>query len=217
MKTMKNSLPGYLIVILTSMALIIMVNCEGSEGPTGPAGSQGPQGEQGPEGPEGPPGEDGEDGEDGNANVIYSDWFTATHDGGGWSQEEGFGGMITIYFDYSTTDISQEILDTGTILVYGNLNGYNSSIWANDDISLLPITVMYTISGSTGIDNWDFRATLENLRVTLQNNQNSYTAAGISQSHRFRYVLIPANTPAKLNQPDFSNYYETMQFYGIEP
>jgi hypothetical protein len=199
------------------MVLLVMINCEGPEGPTGPEGPQGEQGPVGPAGPEGPPGEDGEDGEDGNANVLYSDWFTPTHDGGGWEQVEGFGDMLTIYFDYSTADISQEILDTGTILVYGNLRGYNNSIWDDDEISSLPITVMYTIGGVTNIDNWDFRATPGNLRMTIQNSENTYTANTISVSHRFRYVIIPANTPAKVNQPDFSNYHETMEFYGIDP
>lgn len=213
---MKISILKYLLIFVSSLSLLFLTNCEGPEGPTGPAG---PQGEQGPQGAQGPPGEDGEDGEDGNANVIYSDWFTPGSDGAtGWMQEDGFGGLRLIYFDYTASDITADLLEHGTIIVYADLIGYADSIWEDGQISQLPITVMYIISGGeTEIDNWDFRATEGNLRITFQNNQNTYMATGIATSHRFRYIIIPGSTAAKQTLPDFSNYHETMEFYGIKP
>lgn len=213
---MNRIIGRYASIVILVITVLVSMGCEGPEGPTGPQGPQGESGPVGPEGPEGPEGPPGEDGEDGNANVIYSDWFTA-NDAGGWSQEEGFGDMVTIYFDFSAPEISQEVLDTGTILVYGKLIGYVSSIWGDDEVSLLPIVVMYTQSGDTFIDNWDFRSTLQNIRITFQNNQNFYSAGGISTVHSFRYIIIPANVPAKMNVPDYSNYYETVEFYGLNP
>ncbi|MFD2563460.1 collagen-like triple helix repeat-containing protein [Aquimarina rubra] len=94
MKAMTN-----LVRLITVLVLsVVIFSCEGEDGAIGP---QGEQGEQGPQ---------GEQGEPGTANVMYSDWI-----------DSGFENDITDGFDAFNIDapeITQEILDTGTILVY---------------------------------------------------------------------------------------------------
>lgn len=97
MKTMTNLVRLITVVMLS----IFIFSCEGEDGAVGPQGEQGPQGDQGPQ---------GEQGEPGTANVMYSDWIGS-----------GFENDITDGFDAFNIDapeITQEILDTGTILVY---------------------------------------------------------------------------------------------------
>lgn len=93
MKAMTNFLKLSTVVVLS----IFIFSCEGEDGAVGPAGAQGEQGQQ------------GEQGETGTANVIYSDWITVFPD-------------PTIILPIGTFDapgLTQEIRDTGVVLVYG--------------------------------------------------------------------------------------------------
>ena len=144
--------------------------------------------------------------------------FTSVSDGGtGWEELKTLGGKRVIYFDYDAPELTSDLLNTGLIAVYADLRGYNPVIWEDGQISDLPITLMYDFSGVTNIDNWDYRATEGSIRITFQNNVDAFTATGISNTHSFRYLVIPANIPAKGNLPDLTNYHKTMEFYGIEP
>ena len=62
----------------------------------------------------------------GTANVIYSGWITPPT----YAKDTVFG---TVHFDANipASKITQAILDRGTVLVYGKLDGYNPAIWPN--------------------------------------------------------------------------------------
>lgn len=89
------------------------------DGDIGPQGETGPEGDVGPEGPQGQPG---------TANVIYSEWI-----------DTEFSDPINATgagFDIEAADITQEILDQGTILVFGR----NLTIFGFDYFALPFIT-----------------------------------------------------------------------------
>jgi len=151
------------------------------------SGDTGPQGLTGPAGLDGADGTDGNDGADGNADVFASDWFSPPT----YALTTGFGGINLLEHDQAASEISQEILDTGVVLVYGNLRGYNTSIWPFQHVALMPITLTYG-QAPTNIDSWTAILSAGNIKIRFINNNNSYTS--LSTLHEFRYVVIPSTT-----------------------
>ncbi len=161
----------------------------GTPGATGPQGTAGTPGATGATGPAGATGAQGPAGPAGTANVQYSDWFTPA----ALTVSTKFG---VINFDYNkaASAITQEILDKGTVLVYGKLNGYNATLWPTDQTAVLPIHVYYMSGTSTNIDTWSADATLGNIKINLVSSTNAYSNDGaINHSHSFRYVIIPGS------------------------
>jgi len=158
-------------VLLQGSAVLIcsllLLSCK--KGDTGPAGAAGPAGPTGITG---------------SANVIYSAWFTPAT----YVKDTVFGTYDFIY-DKATTDITQPILDSGLVLVYGKLDGYNTSIWPTAQVAALPISITYMSGSTPNIDTWSALATVGNLRIQLQSSLNAY--GSISNAHKFRYILVP--------------------------
>jgi hypothetical protein len=208
---MKTTYASHLFSI--SMLLILsffIIACEGKEGEPGPTGPQGPPGAaglQGPEGPKGdagpqgetgPQGEAGPQGETGSANVIFSNWFTPN----AWTTRNSFSNLRQFYFDESAPRINEEILNESVIQVYAKLNGYVSSFDLFDKVVQLPFYVIYSPTTDEA-DQWSYRASVGNMRIVFENNKNTYTS--ITNTHQFRYVIIPGAVNARLSF-DLSDY-----------
>jgi hypothetical protein len=132
-------------------------------------------------------GDTGPQGPAGTANVVYSDWFTPST----YTVTTVFG---LKNFDYRKTapGITQLVLDSGAVLTYGKLNGYNPVIWPTGTVSLMPISINY-LSGSTpNTDTWSAIDSLGSLRINLTSTTNAYSS--ISNAHSFRYIIIPGGT-----------------------
>lgn len=129
-------------------------------------------------------GDTGPAGATGTANVIYSAWFTPAT----YTKDTVFGTYGFIY-DKATADITQKILDSGTVLVFGKLDGYVTSIWPTAQVAVLPIVITYMDGESPNIDTWSALATVGNIRIQLQSSLNAY--GSISNAHQFRYIIIP--------------------------
>lgn len=193
---MRTTLIKYIVIIISSIALIGILGCEGPEGPTGPAGTQGAQGEQGPQGPQGP---------EGTANVIYSDWIPLNDASVSSPADTTLLSRNYTRYHIPAEELTQEIIDDGVIMVYYQLLGM---------ITPLP----YTLAGLGGDEDKVITfAPFTPDRITILGQELDNTAWTINSSTEFRYVLIPGGTSAKQKFPDFSNYYETMEFYGIDP
>jgi len=151
-----NHVPVTKRIVALSFVLAFVFCCSCKKGDTGPAGT---------------------------ANVLYSDWFTATP----WAQTTVFG---TKNFDYTKTapGITQNVIDSGVVLVFGKLSGYSPSIWPTGQVSQLPILLTY-VQGATQTDTWSAYTTLGNLRINFVNNTNLY--GNISTAHSFRYIIVP--------------------------
>jgi len=176
----------YLLLLSIAFMLLVMVSCgkDGAVGPTGATGQQGIAGTNGTNGAAGPTGAIGATGATGTANVIYSDWITPSS----YTKDTVFS-TYHFYADIPASKITQSILDNGTVLVFGKLDGYIASVWPTAQVSVLPITVTYQLSGGIYTDSWSSLVTLGNVRIDFVDNQNYYSS--ISNAHQFRYVIIP--------------------------
>lgn len=145
----------------------------------------------------------GPKGDPGTANVIYSDWVTPST----YTKNTVFG---TVYFtaDIPASKVTQAILDQGSIIVYGKLNGYTTLIWPTNQVANLPISITYMIGAASNIDVWSALSSVGSIRISLTSSTNAY--AGISNAHQFRYVIIPGgvNTLSNVNA---KNYDEVKQ------
>lgn len=128
-------------------------------------------------------GDTGPAGPAGTANVVYSEWFTP----GAYTKDTVFG-IWGFNYNKAAADITQQIVDSGTVITYGKLLGYNTLIWPTNQVAQLPIGLTY-VQGSTMTDTWSALATAGNLRIRFVNDKNYWT--GISTSHQFRYIIIP--------------------------
>jgi hypothetical protein len=184
--------------IVLAAGLIVVVAACGSTGSVGPQGAQGIQGTA------------GQQGVAGSANVIYSAWFTPNV----WTEDTVFS-LFNFNWNQAAPAITQPILDSGVVLVYGKLNGYVTTIWPHDQVGLLPITLMYSSSGTTYIDTWSAIVTLGNVRINLVDNNNAY--GGISNAHSFRYVIIPGGMASadRVKRLPKMTYEQVAQLFNI--
>lgn len=147
------------------------------------------------EGPQGPAG---------NANVYHSNWFRPTS-----YQKDTVFGIWGFSHIQSAPQITQAILDSGTILTFAKLEGYNVSIWPVGQVGQLPITVTY-VSGATQNDSWEAQARLGALRIRFENDHNYWSV--IATQHQFRYIVIPSGANPRIRQ---MSYQEVCAMYGI--
>ena len=155
-------------------------------------------------------GETGPKGATGSANVVYSDWFTPA----AYTVTTVFGIKD---FDYTKAapGITQTVLDSGIVLTYGKLLGYNTAVWPAGQVSQLPILLTY-VQGTTQTDTWSALATVGSLRIDFVNSANFYTS--ISTSHSFRYIIIPGGVHGG-RQMDFHSmtYAQVCDYLQIAP
>lgn len=161
----------------------------GPIGPTGAVGATGAAGANGTNGSNGATGAVGPKGATGSANVIYSAWFTPLT----YTKDTVFG-TYGFYYNKPATAITQPVLDSGTVLVYGKLDGYVTSIWPTTQVALLPIVITYMDGATANIDTWSALITLGNVKIQLQSSLNAY--GSISTAHKFRYIVIPGGVAA---------------------
>lgn len=142
----------------------------------------------------------GPKGDPGTANVIYSDWYTPIE-----PQPGIFSIIKDASYNISALKITQAILDHGTVMVYGRLNGYSATIWPTDQVAQFPIIITSRVSTLLEIDNWAAVCSVGNIHITLTDEIGSYRH-NLSQNS-FRYVIIPGGvlTTSTIN---FKNYDE---------
>ncbi len=188
-----------LFSIITAFVLgaFLFVACsaeDGETGPTGPAGPAGPQGAQGDQGPQ------GEQGDPGTANVIYSDWIDSEFDANIIATGSSF--------DIDAPDMTQEIIDSGVIMVFGR----NIPVIGTPDVFQLP---------HVSNDNRYFFSAedAEQLRITVSSTEGA--SVGTTFFEDYRYVLIPggqpATNPVSKSYVDFSKltYQQLIDMFDI--
>lgn len=145
--------------------------------------------------------EDGAIGPTGTANVIYSNWASApastpiTIDG-----TNGTTALI------AATELNQDILDNGTVLVYGKFA---------TTVFLLP----YVSYAGGSANTLTFFPELKNIRL-FRFKHDGTGGVSISTFVAFRYILIPGGTAAatgKQVQPNFKkmSYAEVCHYLHI--
>ena len=190
-------------VMLFILVVGFLLSCsseDGQDGAIGPEGPQGEQGEQGQQGEQGEQGIQGEQGDTGTANVIYSEWIPS-----------GFPNPINSDFDQwemYAPELTQEIHDSGTILVYARVT-----------------TVIYPVPNTffTSNEHWEFRL-LDTNDTLIAIRVNSIDGGNIGSpvlNGDFRYILIPGGVPATTGKDgaplDYTKmtYEEVIAHFGI--
>lgn len=133
-------------------------------------------------------GDKGDPGPAGTANVSYSAWFTPSP----YTKDTIFG-IWGFNYNMAAPQITQQVLDSGTVLTFGKLLGYNPLIWPTTQVSQLPITLTYISSATATTDTWSARLSPGNLRIRMINDRNIYS--NIATAHQFRYIIIPGGQP----------------------
>jgi hypothetical protein len=198
----------YLFLLSIICLSSLLVKCKkGDDGPIGPAGTKGDTGADGAKGANGANGAAGEKGATGTANVIYSDWITPAT----YTKTTVFG-TFNFTYDIAASKVTQAILDKGTVIVYGKMNGYNPVIWPTDEVSVLPVVINYLSGTTPEIDTWSARNSVGKIQISMTNNNNVY--GSISNAHSFRYVIIPGgvHTAATVN---LKNYDEVKRAFHL--
>ena len=203
----------YLLLLSIAFMVLVLASCgkDGKIGPTGAIGATGPTGPQGvagtngTNGVKGVTGSTGVTGATGTANVIYSDWIMPTS----YTKDTVFG-TYHFYADITASKITQAILDNGTVIVFGKLDGYNPIIWPTDQVSALPIEITYMNGATQNIDSWSSLITLGNVRIDLASSSNAY--GSISNAHQFRYVVIPGgvHTLGSINPKNYNQVKQAL-------
>ncbi len=195
--------------------LFMLVSCRkdgavgpaGATGPTGPKGPTGTTGTNGTNGAKGATGAVGATGATGTANVIYSDWITPPS----YKKDTVFD-IYHLYADIPASKITQAVLDNGTVLVFGKLDGYVSTVWPTAQVSPLPIVVSYKFSptGITYTDTWSALVIPGNIRIDFVDDQNYYNT--ISNAHQFRYIIIPGgvHTLGSINPKNYNQVKQAL-------
>jgi hypothetical protein len=137
----------------------------------------------------------------GSANVEYTPWFTPSS----YTKDTIFG-SYGFYADEAVPAITQAIADNGTVLTYGKLDGYTTSIWPTNQVALMPITITYMDGSSANLDTWSALITPGNVRIELISSANAYNV--ISNLHQFRCIVIPGGVsiPAGIGFEDALRY-----------
>jgi hypothetical protein len=148
----------------------------------------------------------GDVGPPGTANVKFSAWFTPSP----YKKDTVFG-IWGYNYTKDAPEITQAILDSGSVLTYAKLTGYNVSIWPTNQVSQMPVTVTYVSSSVTQKDQWTALATPQKLRIRFENDHNYWTS--ISTSHSFRYIIIPGSVMTGRSAPP--TYSEICAKYNI--
>jgi hypothetical protein len=125
----------------------------------------------------------GDTGPAGTANVIYSDWFQPAS----YTKDTVFGIWGFSYIQ-SAPEISQNVVDSGSVIVYGKLTGYNPLIWPAAQVAPLPISLTY-VQGATMTDTWSGLVSPGQIKIRFVNDHNYWTS--LATTHKFRYIVIP--------------------------
>lgn len=191
---MKNNAFVFFCMIAV-LSMVLFTSCK--KGDTGPKGDAGAQGNPGAAGPKG------------TANVVYSAWMNTNP----WvASTTSIGtGKSTFYFDITTTQVTQGIIDSGTVLVYAK---FVAETDGSGIAKLLP-SIYYNAGGTATQFRFQHGLLLNKIRIICD-----VLPSGTPHSaNQVRYIIIPGGVPAsgRMMQPDFAkmSYEEVCRLYNI--
>lgn len=196
MRRLFHSLPILLLIATTTL----FTSCS-KDGAAGPAGQQGEKGDKGDTGPGGPAGPKGDPG---SANVIYSNWLDVAYKPD--TVHLAGGGIDTIgyYANVDAPKLTTNMLSTGEVKIYVNLNHVNDPVittipYNGNGIFINFVAYESTIEFYSNIDAGTFQS---NTGVKYQ---------------QYRYVIIPGGTQARTaSAVDWNNYAAVKAYLGLK-
>lgn len=181
-----RKLTFYAFVLLGALAF---ASC-GKDGAAGPAGETGPAGAAGPQGAKG---------DSGTANVIYSEWLNL-----------GFTGDVTedgdsIWFTgLEVPQITADFLQSGTVIVYVNLNSNSDPV-----VVALPY---YSVYNTVNIIPVIYNGVLE---IDANSDVSTLGDDAGNIYRQYRYVLIPGGTAAR-SAVDWKDYKKVKAYLHLK-
>ena len=139
------------------------------------------------------------------APIAHSEWITPN----AYIKTTIFG-TIHFTYDIAAPEITADVLNNATVLVYGRLSGYSETIWPKNQVSSMPIVLNY-MQGAAQIDTWSALANEGKIRIDMTNSTNLY--GSIAVTHSFRYVVIPKKMTA--STVNFNDYQAVQQAFGL--
>lgn len=184
--------------MIGALLMVFFTACKkGDTGPKGDAGAQGNPGTAGAAGPKG------------TANIIYSTWVNTNP----WvaSTTSIGAGKKTSYFDITANQLTQGIIDSGTVLVYAKFVAETNG----DGIAKMLPSIFYD-GGSANIQfRFQFGLLLNKVRVIA----DVLPSGTPSPNNQVRYIIIPGGVPVsgRMLKPDFAkmSYEEVCRLYNI--
>ena len=195
--------------------LLVIAGFVSCKGEIGPPGADGVDGTNGIDGTDGADGADGTNGADGNANVTTISLLVSDIT---WTLDNYLAREANV-FTLNTSAVNQDIIDHGTVFAYCNFQNGSYDEWIAmpfhwEEIGGITCNVVHTY----------------NLNII---NLYAYETAGAWNPNycivEYRFMLITDNTVNKgasaeqniLNEleeagVDINNYYEVMDYYGLE-
>jgi hypothetical protein len=166
-----------------ALCALVFISACATQGPAGPAGPQGPIG------PVGPQGTGGASARVVNISVAATSWAAAGAGGPGAYLQSGW---------FTSSNITSEILNSGVVLVYSQVNDANTAVvWQQ-----LPIT--YYDPGVLRVVDAQYRANQVQIFI---NSSDSNVPPRPTGALNYRVVAISGTTTAKLQQQvDITNY-----------
>jgi hypothetical protein len=193
----------------------------GADGATGPAGPAGADGADGADGATGPAGPAGADGADGNANVQTYIYNTPSWNSSGSALDIDMASILT-----------DDILENDVLLSYVKHTGHNmvasipGAVWVGFYRNY-SVFVGNSVSGDPGI--YTFRivslemdgsftpnaslAPVDWIKIVIIESTNTTTSTGNGR------ILSPKQAiydELKKVGVDINNYYDVMEYYGLE-
>lgn len=189
----RRATPKNIIRILIILIMAFGVTLVGCEGPQGPQGEQGLQGEQGSQGPEG------------NANVIYSNWLDAD-----WNYvDEADRKIMRVQIDQiDYNDLRNNTLVMVYVRNYGESSIYplpGSGRWDEDEI-------LYSFRFG---DNQEPQKGLLISVESLSASDLDEVVYSAENGTKFRYILVPGSTQAKVPAGFWLNYEAVAEYFGL--
>jgi len=122
-------------------------------------------------------------------NVINSEWINPTH----YIKDTVYG----IWgFSYTIDDprITQDVVDKGSVMVYGNLSAYDKYLWSHtqEQAGILPVTIIYIQNNILYTDRWTASVSLGKIKIRFTDDHNLYLNGIAAGANSFRYVIMPA-------------------------
>lgn len=114
-------------------------------------------------------------------------------------------GKNTFYFDMDAPDVTQEIVDNGTVLVYAK---FTADPDGANQVKLLP-SIYYNLGGASTQYRFQHSISVGKIRVIC----DVIPAGAPSNSNQFRYVILPkgTNPTAVVNVNDYLSVKNAFQ------
>ena len=129
---------------------------------------------------------------------VTSTWIASTTSTG--------TGKSTFYFDIDAPDVTQEIIDNGTVLVYAK---FVADPDGSNQVKLLP-SIYYNLGGATTQYRFQHSIFLGKIRVIC----DVIPAGTPSTSNQFRYVILPKGKSAS-SSVNYNDYNAVKSNFGL--